>query len=52
MIEVLRTVREHWRRLSPYSSKLCLWIAAYISPVMVSYSNFLVLFVHSVRCFL
>jgi hypothetical protein len=30
-----------------YFKTLYLWIAAYVSPVMISYSDFLVLFAHS-----
>jgi hypothetical protein len=44
MIEVLRIERVLWRRLSPYSSKLCLWTVSYISPLTISYNNFLILF--------
>jgi hypothetical protein len=45
MIEVLRTVRGLWRRLSLYfSNTLYLWTAAFVSPLVISYHHFLILF--------
>jgi hypothetical protein len=47
MMKILRTGRGHWRRLSPYSSKLRIFGTSYISPLTISYINFLVLFAPS-----
>jgi hypothetical protein len=46
MTKVLKTGREHWRRLNAYYSKLCIRgrPAAYVSPLTISYSDFFVLF--------
>jgi hypothetical protein len=62
MTEVLRTVRGLWRRLMFYFSILCfiflnfvlffytlyLWKVAFISPMVISYPNFFVLFSSSI----
>ena len=45
MIEVLRIARGLWRKVSLYFFKILYFrIAAYVSPVVTSYYNFLVLF--------
>jgi hypothetical protein len=45
MIEVLRTARGLWRRLSLYFSTHCiLGTAAFVSLLVISYHDFLVLF--------
>jgi hypothetical protein len=45
MIEVLRTVSGLWRRLSLYFSRHCFWTAAFVFPLVISYYDFLVLFI-------
>jgi hypothetical protein len=44
MIEVFRTVKGLWRILSFYFSIPCLVTTAFVSPLVISYHDFLVLF--------
>jgi hypothetical protein len=45
MIQALRTLRELWRRLkSLFFNTLYPWTSAFVSLLVISYHNFLVLF--------
>jgi hypothetical protein len=49
MTKVLRTVRGHWRRLSSFSSKLCIFGQFVIGRLVIMLSLFFLLII---RCFL